>query len=135
AGPNFDSELRNSVADAARATYRARRSIKRVDESVTDSFDFAAMEPSKLFAHQRVMSVKKIAPESIAQPCCTFSGTDDVGEKYGGQNTIGLRRWPRAGQKFLDLAQNQIGIAHPREMVFAGQLNEARARNLSRNPA
>jgi hypothetical protein len=53
----------------------------------------------------------------------------------GGEHAIRLGRRQATGEELLDLVEDAVLIAHPRQVVVARQLDELRARDLARDPA
>jgi hypothetical protein len=67
AGANVNAKLFDRVHDCPTAADRARRTIKRRQEAVASSVDFAASMPRELVANKGVMLGEKVFPSPVAK--------------------------------------------------------------------
>jgi hypothetical protein len=67
-----------------------------------------------------VVAVEQITPAPVAQRDGPLRSADDVGEHDRGQDPIGLLAAARAREEFLDLVEDGIGVADPRERSGPG---------------
>ncbi len=74
------------------------------------------------------MRLQQVTPAAVTDLRCALGGSDDVGQQHGRQHAVGFRASSDSGQKLLDLVDDLVGV-DPREVVFPGELDEARARN------
>jgi hypothetical protein len=114
---------RISAADAA------CRPVEGRQEPVTGGVDLTAAEPGELLTDQGVVAVEEIAPPSVAQRGRPLRGPDDVREHDCGQDPIGLGTAACTRDELLDLVEDCVGVADPREVIGPGQLHVLRALN------
>src|SRR5206468_6309827 len=114
---------------------RARWSVERCDKRVADSLNFAPAETREFFTNQLVVRTEQVSPAAIAKTRGVLCRSDDIREKNCGENTIQLRRASRAGEEFLDMIDYCVGIAGPKQVRVARELDEFRAGDILGNPA
>src|SRR5262249_37762654 len=83
-GADLDAEPAHGVADRERTAKRADRPIEGGVEPVACGVLLYAAMSRKLRAHQRMMSLEKVAPTAIADGCGLLRSPDDIGEEHGG---------------------------------------------------
>ena len=59
-----------------------------------------------------------------------LGGADDVGEHHRREDAVGVVGAARAGDELLDLVKQRVGVAREVDVVVAGQLQVARARDV-----
>jgi hypothetical protein len=87
---NVNAQLLDRVHNCPSATNRARRSLKRRQETVTRSVDFAAAMLYELITNNRVMLSEKIFPSSITEFDKALRSIDNVREQYTGECPVTL---------------------------------------------
>ena len=108
-----------------RAPYRAAGAVECRENAVPCGLDqIAAMPLDRLF-RDFVVAVEQSAPLLIAHFGGAARGIDDVGEHDRRQDAlqVGGGTLPLAGNKFLDVAKNRLGVAGVRKMVAFGILD------------
>ena len=126
---HVDAELAGAVPDRQRAADRARRAVERGQEAVAGRLDLATRKPLELTANHGVVRVEQIAPASVPELAHEVGGMDDVAEHDGRQDAIGVDA-THAREEFLDLGDDRIAVADVRQMLVAGKLRVARARDV-----
>src|SRR5882672_11402612 len=130
AGANLDAEASYALGDRTARPHRARGTVERRQKAVARRVDLAATEAPQFRANRRVVRLNQIAPATVADLRGASRGVDDVGEEDGREQTVGLRDMTDAGHEFLDLVDDSIHVADPREVVDPVQLDVLRARNV-----
>src|SRR5579859_2136525 len=135
ARPHVQADAANTVSDCERTTNCAGGTIESCTETVACVIDLSPPIALQLAAHDPVVVLEQIAPPPISELLCSAGGLHDVGEQNRGQYAI--RVWPvsYAGQEFLNLVEDRILAADPRQMVITWQLHVFRAGDLACHPA
>src|SRR5262245_54024320 len=110
-------------ADSAGAADRPSRAIERGEKPVARRIDLPAAKTLELLANEDVMLGEELAPPPVAQRRRLLGGTDDVGEEHRGEYAVRLGDVSDAGQEFLDLIQDGLRVATPRQVVDARELH------------
>lgn len=117
---HLDPERAHTVGDRARTTNRACGPVEDRKKAITGGADLAATVTCKFATDEGVMIVQQVPPAAVAQASGLLSGSDYVGEHYGGQHTVGFRPSSNTGQKLLDLVNNGVRVAAPWDVIGAG---------------
>ena len=131
-----DALLLGGVEDRARAADRARRAVEGGEEAVAGRLHLAAAEAlerarARSRSWRSSSSRQRWSPSSAA----VLGGVDDVGEEHRREHALGLGLGARAGEELLDLAERQLGVLVPGDVVVAGQLDEPGVRQVLGQPA
>src|SRR5690242_5528490 len=127
--PDVDPERADAVADDGRTVDRARGTVESREEAVPDGPDLATPVACELATDEAMVRVEKGPPVTVAARRRLLGRADDVGEEDGREHPIASRSEPDARQELLDLADERIRVADPRDVVDARELDEPRARN------
>ena len=120
ADPHLDAQYPHRVDDVVGTRERGARAGERGDEPVAGGVDFASAESLQFVANDGVVVVQHVAPAPVPEQRGAFGGTDDVGEHDRGQQALGVRTAPHAGDELLDLVEHRPGVAHPVQGVVTG---------------
>ena len=82
-----------------------------------------------MLTHERVVTLKQLAPARIAKRRRMGRGVDDVREEHGREHAFGLADAARAGEEALCLVEDRVVVLRAVGMVGALQLDEARSRD------
>jgi hypothetical protein len=119
-GPDVDVELLcDCVTDRACAADRTSGSVERCEESIARVFNLTSVVGVELVSNYAVVRFEYLPPAFIADFGCGFSGSDDVGEEYGRQDTIAPLRVPRSCEESFDLVEDPVGVANPGDVILA----------------
>jgi hypothetical protein len=130
ARPDLDPQPTSTRAYGLRATHASCWAVKRAQDAVASRFHFPAAEPPKFLSDHVVVAVEQIVPGAIASLDSALGRSDNVGEQYGGEDAISARLSSEAREELLDFIDDGIAITRVREVIAAGQLNEARIREV-----
>src|SRR5262245_15565317 len=117
------AEWTDRFADSAGAADRPGRTIERGEKPVARRIDLPAAKTLELLAHEDVMLGEDLAPPPVAQGRRLLGGTDDVGEEDRGEYAGRLGDVSDAGQEFLELTQDGLRVATPRQVVDAREFH------------
>ena len=135
AGPDLDSQLADAVADREGATHGARGTVERREESVTRGVDLHTAVTRELGTHDAVVSLDEPPPGRVAQLRRLRGPVHDVGEEDGREEAIGVGDGTRPREELLRRGGHRILIRVIGHVVRCGQLDQARVRDLRRDPA
>jgi hypothetical protein len=117
---DFDPELVTSSDNIQSATNRASRSIEGDEEPITCGINLAASKPSDLSPNHGVMPLEKLLPGTIAETGSELCRAGNVREKQGSEDSVRLWGRPDASKELLNLIEDRILVADPRQMVVTG---------------
>jgi hypothetical protein len=105
---NVNAEFSDRVHDCPSAANGTRRTIKRCQEAVSGSVNFAAPMPRELVTGERVMLSKKIFPTAVSKLDYPGGSVNDIREEYAGEYTvvIGFNFSATAGRERFNLTQD-----------------------------
>ena len=122
---DLDAELPKRGTDRKRAAYGSCRTIERGEEAVARRIAFDSSVGGQLSPDVLVVVHEQSLPGGIADLGRLLGGSDDVGEQHRCEHAIGLGYVANTCQEFLHLTDQRLWFARPREVVGAGQLDEA----------
>ena len=111
---NRDPEVLDGIPNRARAPYRPRRPVERGEEAVASNIGLVSTKPLELGTHQAIERFKQVTPAAIPEFCGLLGRAHDIHEENGGEQPVGLRAVPDAGQELLDLVQDRVLIPDER---------------------
>src|SRR6266550_3368945 len=128
AGAHLDAKLVYALDNRERAADGARRSVENRKEAVASPIDLSAAKTSELAANEAVMVADQGTPPCIAELKGPTRGLHHVREENCRQDARRFCAVAGTGEEFLDLIQDGVGVADPRDMVDAGKLDVSRVR-------
>ena len=76
-----------------------------------------------------VVGREQVTPPAVSELGRPLRRADDVGEEHSREDTVGLRRRPRAGEELFNLVGNRVRVPGRDPVVGARELDELRARD------
>src|ERR1700716_2628595 len=122
-GTDLQTQAAHLAYDRASTADAAGRPVEGRQEAVAGGINLTTAEPGELLTDDGVVAVEQIPPPPVAQRDCPLRGANDVSEHDRGQDPIRLLAAAGTGEELLDLLEEGLGVADPREMVGAGQLH------------
>ncbi len=83
-------------------------------EAVASNIGLVSTKPLELGTHQAIERFKQVTPAAIPEFCGLLGRAHDIHEENGGEQPVGLRAVPDAGQELLDLVQDRVLIPDER---------------------
>src|ERR1700753_23847 len=105
------------VADGGGAADGAGRAVEGGEEAVAHRLDLATAVDGELAANDGVVALDEVAPGAVGQSCRGLGRADDVSGEDGGEGALGLVRPAGADQELLDLIEQRVLVADPRQVV------------------
>ena len=122
----------DAVAGSRRAADRPRRPVERGEEAVAGRVDLVAAEALELAAHDEwCASSRSRQRRSPSSAACSVEPTMSVNRTVASTRS-GSGAAADAGEELLDLVEQRVLVADPRQVVVAGQLDEAARRGSAR---
>ena len=128
-GAQAETERGDTLACRDGAADCTRRPVERREVAVARDVDLTTPMPARLAPEHREDLRDEIGPCAISATCELLGRADDVGEEHGREHAIGLGDAALAGHELLDLGEDRFRVAHPREVVAPGHLDEAGPRD------
>jgi hypothetical protein len=119
-GSNLKAEGTHSLPNGNRASNGAARAVERGESSIPGALDLPATESIELAQDKAIVRVDQLLPAPVPYFCGFGGGADDIGEHHGGENTLGARHRPVAGEEGLHLGENGVGVANSRGVIPTG---------------
>ena len=126
-GPDLQPERAQRIPNRRRAADRPGRTVERRQEPVARGVDLVSAEPRELLTHDPVVVSQQRSPTLVAELGGQLRRTDDVGEQHGRQHAVGVRLARLAGEKRLDLGEQEVAVSRPVGMAVTFQLDVGRA--------
>ncbi len=123
-GPGREAEVPGRIGDRFGAADRAGRAVEGRDDPVAGQLERAAPEVAELAGGQGPEAVLEIGPAPVAEGDRLPDRVGDLAHQDGGQDMVGRRDRPRAGDEGLDLVDEGVGVTNPREVVAARQFDQ-----------
>ena len=81
------------------------------------------------------MLLEEDAPRAVAEACRGLGRTDDVGEQDRSEHAVDVGGRAHAGEEFLHFVEHCVLVPYPRQMIDAGELDQARTGDVPRQEA
>src|SRR6266536_2785276 len=134
ADPHLEMYGRGRIADRARTTDRACRSVERGEETIPDHLHFAATESCQLMTDGGIVCIEELCPPAITERRGQFGGAHHISEHDGRENAVGLGWYANAGEELPNLLDDGIGVASPRKVVLTWKIDVAGVWDLFGHP-
>src|SRR5262249_49318454 len=132
---NVEPERLQRVADRARRADRPARTVKRREEPVACRVDLVAAKPHEHAPDRGMVLVEQLSPAPVAELRCAAGRVDDVREEQRRQHAVRVGNRADAGEELLDLVEQLVDAADPRDVIVAGKLDETCTGDLACNPS
>ena len=130
AGAHLQADGADGLADSRGASDRSGRSIEDGQEPVAGRLDLAAAVSVQLGPYGEVMRRKERSPTLVAELGSTAGGVDDVREEHGREDAIRVLPWSNTSHELLDVGEQALLVACPRQVLVSRQLDVAGARDV-----
>jgi len=121
---HLDAEGRKGIPKSARAADPPAGTIECGHESIAGGVHLPSTESLQLASYSLIMTVEEVLPALIAEFCSASSRANDVGEHYGGEDSIRCWGGARTCQELLDLIDDRISVTKEWDVVYPFQLDE-----------